>query len=324
MIKRNKSNKKDILIILSIILFSLAIIMAIISTSKITAKKEKLLEYRENSFIDYEIKDNKFVNIDFNYTFLIDKKNSFDYDYDITVSIIAYNIETGKNIYYNQVVLMPSKKIGIIDTAIYSIKEPLSINYEDYNKMVKEKINNQDLNKIDAYMEISLNTKTIFNNFSEKMAVNSKTLINIPLLKDNIVVNKKELQEKDYLIGVKKELIKNKKLFIFAIIMSSLSSSIFILVFIVFLFNPNQKNSYNREYKKVIKLLKEYDELIEVVYEMPNYKNKKNIEVSDIDDFITLRDKYELNITLVSLDKVLNFIMIYNNNIWKYTIEIKK
>lgn len=324
MIKRNKSNKKDILIILSIILFSLAIIMAIISTSKITAKKEKLLEYRENSFIDYEIKDNKFVNIDFNYTFLIDKKNSFDYDYDITASIIAHNIETGKNIYYNQVVLMPSKKIGTIDTAIYSIKEPLSINYEDYNKMVKEKINNQDLNKIDAYMEISLNTKTIFNNFSEKIAVNSKTLINIPLLKDSIVVNKKELQEKDYLIGVKKELIKNKKLFIFAIIMSSLSSSIFILVFIVSLFNPNQKNSYNREYKKVIKLLKEYDELIEVVYEMPNYKNKKNIEVSDIDDFITLRDKYELNITLVSLDKVFNFIMVYNNNIWKYTIEIKK
>ncbi len=322
--KKEKSNKRDILITFSIILFLLALFMAIISTSKVTAKKEELLEYRENSYIDYEVKEDNNININFNYNFLTNKKISFDYDYDITASVIARNKETDKNMYYNQIILMPSKKIGEVDTATYNINESLNINYEEYNKIVKEKLNKQDLTKIDAYMEISLNTNTISNNFSEKMQVNSNTLVKIPLLKDNILITKNELKEKNYLIGVKDVLIKNKKLFAIAIIMASLSSIILIIAFITFLINPTTKNNYHKEYKKVIKLLKEYDELIEVIYEMPNFKNKKIIEVNDIDDFITLRDKYELAITLVSLENFLIFIMIDNNNIWKYAIEMKK
>lgn len=322
--KKEKSNIRDILIIFSIILFLFAVIMAIISTSKLTAKKEKLLEYRENSYINYEIKEDSNININFNYNFLISKKISFDYDYDITASVVARNKETDKNMYYNQIILIPSKKIGEVDTAAYRINESLNINYEEYNKILKEKLNKQDLTNIDAYIEISLNTKTISNDFSKKLHVNSATIAKIPLLTDNILITKSELKEKNFLIGTKDEVIKNKKLFAMAIIMTSLSLIILIIAFIIFLINPNAKNNYSREYKKVIKLLKDYDELIEVVYELPSFKNKKIITISDIDTFMTLRDKYELRITLMSSKEFLTFIMIHNNNIWKYNIEMKK
>ncbi len=321
MSKKQKSNKRDILITFSIILFLFAIIMAIISTSKVTAKKEKLLEYRENSYINYEIKEDSNININFNYNFLSSKKISFDYDYDITAAVVARNKETDKNMYYNQIVLTPSKKIGEVDTATYEINEALNVNYEEFNKIVKEKLNKQDLSKIDAYLEISLNTNTISYDFNEKLKINSTSKVKIPLLADNIVITKSELKEKNFLIGIKEDLIKNKKLFALAIIMTSLSGFILICAFIVFLLNPNTKNNYRREYKKVIKLLRDYDELIEVVYEFPSFKNKKIIEVNAVDDFITLRDKYELSITLVSKDNVFTFIMDYHNNIWKYVIE---
>lgn len=323
--KTQKSNKRDILIIFSIILFFLALIMTLISTSKLTAKEEKLLEYRENSYINYEIDENKDnININFDYNFLTDKKVSFTYDYDITASIVAINEETDKIIYYDQIILMPTKQIGAIDTAIYSIKETLDIDYKEYNQLLMEKIKNQNLNKIDAYMEISLNTNNLFNTFNKKLQIKSSSLIKFSLIIDDIIVTKKELKEKNYLMGFKDEFIKNKKLFALAIIMFSLSSVIFIVSFIIFLINPNTKSNYHREYKKVIKLIKEYDELIEIVYDMPNFENKKIITISDIDNFITLRDKYELAITLVSFENFLTFIMVYHNNVWKYAIEMKK
>lgn len=320
--KIQKSNKRDVLIILSVILLVLAVIMALISTSKITAKTEKLLEYKENSHIGYDIKEDN-ISIDFDYNFLTDKKISFDYNYDITATIVATNKETGKNLLYNQIVLMPSKKIGEVDTATYSIKESLNINYEEYEKIVKEKINKQDLNKIDSYVEISLNTNTFSNDFSEKLQVKSSSLIKIPLLKDDPFISKKELKETNYLVGVKDELIKNKKLFAIAIIMTSLSLIILIGAFILYLINPNIENSYNREYKKVVKMVENYDELIERVYKIPSLKEKKIIEVSNIADFITLRDKYDLTITMVDEGDIVIFLMFHNNKAWKYIIEKK-
>lgn len=322
MSKSHKSNKRDILVIFSIILLVLAIFMALISTSKITANEEKLLEYKENSYIDYEInEDKKIVSINFKYNFLTSRKISFDYDYDITASIIAINKETDKNVYYNQVVLIPSKKIGEVNTAAYAITEVLNVNYEDYNKIIKEKLNKQDLSKINAYMEISLNTNTISDSFNNRLQNKSSSLLKIPLLTDDINVTKQELNETKSLLGIKDELIKNKKLFVLAIIMTSLSIIIFIGAFILYLINP--QNSYNKEYKNVSKMIREYDELIEVVFALPNLKNKKIIEVSEIKDFITLRDKYELAITLVSLKNNLYFLMFKENRVWKYFIEMK-
>lgn len=328
MTKTQKSNKVSILIIFSLILFVIATIMVLISTSKIVAKKEKLLDYREKSYIDYEIKRNdnnmiKEIFFDFNYSFFADRKLDIDYDYDITAEIIATNKETSKILYYNQVVLIPSKKVGVLDTVIYNIKESLNINYEEYNEMLKENFKKYDLNNIDAYFIISLNTNTISSNFTENLKINSISTINIPLLNNDIEITKQELNELNNLIGIKDEVIKNKNLFVISIIMASLAAIILILAFILFLINPTIVNSYNKEYKKVMKIIRDYDELIKRTYKMPSLKDKKIIEVFNIDDFIAFRDKYELTFTMIDKENMILFVMVYNNKVWRYSIDKK-
>lgn len=328
MTKIRKSNKASILIVFSLILFIIAIIMALISTSKLAAKKEKLLEYSEKSYIDYEIKkDNinimKDIFINFNYSFLTDKKVDFDYEYDISASIIAINKDTGKNLYYRQIVLVPSKKIGQVDTATYLINESLNIDYDEYNKILEESLEKKNLNNIEASLTITLNTNTISESFDEKLQVNSSSVINIPLLNNDEPITKKELNEKSNLIGFKEEIIKNKKLFAISIVMASLSSIILIVAFIYILMNPTIENSYNKEYKKVAKIVRDYDELIERTYKMPSLKDKQIIEVSNINDFIAIRDKYELTFTMVDKNDIVLFIMLYNNKVWQYSIEKK-
>lgn len=328
MTKSQKSNKASILIIFSLILFIIASLMVLISTSKITAKKEELLKYSENSYIDYEIKKNdnnvvKEIIINFNYNFLADKKVDIAYDYDIVGQITATNKESNKNLYYDKFVLIPSKKIGALDTVTYIIKEQFNINYEEYNKMLKENLKEQDINNIDASLVIFLNTNTISNNFSEQFQIKSSSTINIPLLTNDIEITKKELNETNNLMGIKDEVIKNKRLFAISIIMASLAALVLIVAFILFLIEPNIKNSYNKEYKKVKKMLKDYDELIERTYQMPSLKEKKVIEVSNIDYFIAIRDKYELTFIMVDKEDKVVFVMIYNNKAWQYIIEKK-
>lgn len=55
MLSKEKGNKSGILIALSLILFLVAIIMAIISTSKTVAPKEDKITYTEKSNIDYKV-----------------------------------------------------------------------------------------------------------------------------------------------------------------------------------------------------------------------------------------------------------------------------
>lgn len=331
MSKGKKGNKLGIFIALSLILFVIAIIMFFVSTTSGSAEVKDFFKYNVASTIEYSIYpdkgDNKEYNSDkvkqvnttINYSFFTDNKIDIEYLSDIEATLLAKE-QDGKVILKKSYLLKEEVKEKIANTNNLNINEDLEIDYEKYNNLAKEELKNHDLKDLDVYLEVALNVKTESNVSKNKFENTSKTILNIPLLKESFEITPKPVREENTFNGKVSTLIKNKQIFIYSILTACVAGVILIITFICFLVNPSNDLSYHSEYRKVRKMVREYDELIKRTYKMPSIKDKSVKELDSIDEFMSIQDKYDLPMTMVEKERDVIFVMVDNKKAWTYSI----
>ena len=115
--------------------------------------------------------------------------------------------------------------------------------------------------------------------------------------------------------------IKNKDMIMCATVVGGIAILLFVISLLILIIKPSNRVSYKSEYKKVRRMVKDYDELIKRTYKMPSLKGKKITELKLIDEFMAIQDKYELNMTMVEKEDSVVFVLVTDSKAWMYSID---
>ena len=335
-----RGNKSGILISLSLVLFVIAIVMAATSVTKTVAEDKKVLAYSEISSIDYkvytkpelalekeyfgkgEVYDASFISnivAHYDYSFLADNKLDIEYKYNIEAILTA--TRNGEEVINKKYSLLADEEEKVKKMTGFKISEIIDIDFNTYNQILLGELAYQNLEEFDCKIDVILNVQTNSEILDKKIDSSTKTLLSIPLLKNNFKIDETHVKDYQEVLTQVDEIIKNKKLLTCSILMACIAGVILIIAFINFLVNPNSYGGYKSEYRKVKKMVKDYDEIIKRTYKMPSMKDKKVQEVGTIDEFMTLQEKYDLPMTMVEKEDYVVFVIMTNSKAWTYSIK---
>ena len=329
--KKNQSSKKETSNIKSKLFLYFYLFIIILAMGEIFLiksfkfEKEKVINYKENSDINYKVylKENNFyeekylgkdmvyiaslidkIAINFDYDFDIDTPVNLDFTYSIIGKLIITNgketngVEASKNNKFleKEYKLLNETTINLNNKKHLDITEPITIDYAKYNKisnLFRSTYGIETKSKLVVYLLI--NQK---NNPSETKYIvnqNNQMSITIPLSESSvdITMDYKEINSSRNIIGKKNLSFNNAVFFIISIILISLSIIYFRKGFKLLNTNTIKRNSYD---KYIAKLLREYDRLIVETSDIPSFKNKQIINVHKFNELLDVRDNLKLPI----------------------------
>lgn len=199
-ILRGNNSKRSIPMTVTVGLIILVILLLITSLS-LTFKKTYKINYSDSSDLDYKVylkknpyfdtkylgKDKQYissiidyVDADFTYNFSSEDDIDIDYEYYILATLNVTNTD-GKVIYDKKEYLQSSKKVTAENKSL-SIKENVKVNYDKYNKMAKDFIDEYGLTA-NASLVVSLMVDVRGKNsrFDKAISDNGVIALNIPL-----------------------------------------------------------------------------------------------------------------------------------------------
>ena len=203
----------------------------------------------------------KCITPSFNYEIHADKNIDFNYKYKITGELIISDPADVSKILYTKTYDLSDEKEESINSNNFVINEDVYINYDYYNNYVNSYRVDYGLSvnsKLVVTMDIKVDGK--YEETEEKLKKEQKLQISIPLSEQtlNIKILSDNINGSGNLTTPIKANIKNKVLFVLAILI--LLVSILGICLVVYLFLQNRKkNIYNIT---VNKILKEYDRII--------------------------------------------------------------
>ena len=335
-IKRNKTITKylSFIVIISTILISFI-------TLYIENNKIKYIKYTEQGNVDYKVylKNNNFfeekyleenkeyisslidnVQAQFKYNLSIEQENIINkYTYKIISNIKVTDKTTKKNLYDKTEILMPEKEILLQEKEI-NIKEPIEIDYNKYNDLIKSFINIYEVGNIESDLTVNMIIDIMDSN--EKIKESIITL-RIPLTTNTMDIDIKNdlVEEKNNVIKYKKDK-KNNLLFILITIISLLVDLILIIKLIIYI---KKTRSIITKYKKEIKkILRNYKQYIQKIDNKINYEKYEQINVSTFTDLLEIRDTIQGPILMIEEKNCTKFIIPAEKILYIYTVKIKE
>lgn len=281
--KRKRLNFKKwlyFLLIPSIILLLISLLL--IKNSVQLNGKIINLGYSENGYADYKVYlkknsyyDKKFlpsgmkyvaniinsINSKFNYEIHADENMNFKYKYKIVGELVISDpIDTSKVLHTKKYDLL-KEKTETINSNNFVINEDIDIDYDYYNSYVNSYKMDYGL-AVDSKLVVTMDIKVegIYEEEIEKLNREQQLQISIPLSEQtiNIDILSDKINENGNISTPIKANIKNKLLFVLAIMILLISLSGISLAIYLYLQN-RKKNIYNIT---VNKILKEYDRII--------------------------------------------------------------
>lgn len=322
-IKKYTSYEKRITI--SVICFVILLVLgSVVLTKTINNKKQTVVSYQERGSYDYKVylKPNDFyentyleknmmyiaslikaVDVDINYSFVIDKIIDFDMEYEVVGKINIYDEDGTSLLYEKEYPLIESKTINQNRTKEVSIKENVVIDYDTYNRLANEFRSTYGLDttsNLTVYLKINKRAKDQgreleiekTNEMNLVIPLSQKT-INIGM-NDTSINNNQSIQEK------KDMNVKQIFLLTASFIMIAGTTTIGLDLIDLLMLLRVKKTKYD---KYIEKLLREYDRLIVETETTPELENKEIIKIKKFEELLDARDNLKRPIMYHNLIK---------------------
>jgi hypothetical protein len=330
-----------ILIILEVLFVALILLTLSYYNKKLTNKVSDSVSYNVNNNIDYNVclktnnyydrecldKNNTYVadlidyiNIDFSYALSSSQALKENYSYNITSQIVATNKENSSEVIYNkQDVLVPDTSFDEDNSNQAIINKSLKLNYADYSNIITNFKKDYVL-ALDAKLIITMNInyKGVYADNFEPITDTKSLSIDIPLSELTVDINT-NIGNTSYNNTIYPSKVNNessKKVFLLLVLLDVVI--LLLIIYYLSILIPSKKEFY----KKLDKILKEYDRAIVTTTEIPNLDGKNIIPVINFDELLDARDNLERPILYYkykSKDKAL-FIIIYDSEAYLYTL----
>ena len=264
------------------------------------------------------------INPSFNYELHASNDINLEYTYDITAKLKIIDYENNDKILQETNEVLLPEVTQQYKASNMTLHEDIKINYKKYSTYVTNFKRGLSL-PVKAELVISMNIHVAGNNTDVINDINMdrKLELTIPFNVQTVEVKiNTENIDKDGQLLSSVSKITNKKLFIFFIILSITS---IILIDRLF-FGINRYKKYNRYYKDLNKILRNYDRLIvngEIKYDENEYKN-----IIITESFEEMVDaSVNLNKPIIFEEDKENkkslFIIMSDDTLYKYTLENK-
>lgn len=321
--KTEDSNKKEVyidfklrLIGYTLTFITLFVLTIIFLQGTFSTEASKLINYNENSNLDYKVylKANEFyetnylgknkvyvaslidnVEISFKYNYNIEKPSDVDFNYSI-VAKLTIDDGTSKNNYFEkEYVLLSNKVASIKEGTNYNLNEKVIIDYDYYNSLAnsfKQQYGVDTTSNLTVYLKV--NKKSDIENANNSIE-NSTMFVKIPLSEKsvNIELNYQDINNSNYIIQENDSKLDNIVFGILSLI--SLAATLIFTVQLIRLLTllRGKKSAYD---KYINKILNEYDRLIVENGTGPDTKTTNVIKISQFDELLDVRDNLKLPI----------------------------
>ena len=308
--KTNSMNMKLSLKILKIII-ALPIIVYLFLIG-INKNNKETLSYEEKSNLDYivclkeqgiyeELCQKKgmnyvasaidYIDINFDYSFRMDKKVDYTYTYYIEGLIIINDKAVyDKPLLEKVVKLSEEKEFKTNDVNLYAIRENLKINYSEYNDIIKTYKETYSV-AVESSLKIDLhiNTKAKYENFKEPIKTHNTLELVIPLTESTIDIKmfNNDADNKDTITQDSEKLNINYFFVITAILLTLYVINLIKFVVQTLLRTYNNQSEYTKFIKKI---QKNYDRMIVTIANNAKIKEEDYEEIFDVTTFEELVD----------------------------------
>ncbi len=333
----NAMNRKTVKwFFLAFIGFGFSVILSIYtfganSTTPIPYTEENDLDYRvylknndyyEDEYVqdmDYISNLINYIDLNYNYSLVVDKKIDLEYSYNVISRVKIYNNEEGDLIYKKDETLVDEvrgTKQGMIQ-----INEDLKINYPTYNNYVKEFQNQFSLfanSKLEVIMTIQVKDK------EGKLNKSYSDIVEIPLGKQLVRISKiyeKPLNNGNIDVN---EFDLNRAIFGGSCLMVS------ILIFLISIFEIikisiiKSKSGYSVYQKTLHRIFNEYDKLVVNTLEVPEIKDQQVIRVTSFEELVDAADNLKKPILYTEVEKnsLCHFCVISEKQFYQYWLDV--
>ena len=323
-----KSRKKDIIIFLCAFVFTILLIVyaLILFITSFVPGEEKILNYTDNSSINYKVKlkandfySDEYIGEDYNLVassidkILIDfkyllKTSDFvegESYYTINSKIIAYQTnDSNKKKIWDYEKLIKDKTKVVYDSKIVEVNhsDSFEIDYQTYKNLMEDYKNNYLVSLAgNLVIEINIKTDLKYNNFKKDINLETRTIsLNIPLTDQIVNITKTEPKTEPMSIIEKSDSkIKYLRLAL------SLFAFIGGILLCVFLGTTITKIlGYDSKYvRKLNKILRTYNSIIVNIKDNNISKNQKIIAVETFEELLNAQNELRVPIFYTNIRK---------------------
>jgi len=347
----NKKNNTEKVPFVLKIGFCIMFVLFLFSLLCITYKKEYKLKYDENSTLDYKVylKNNNFytekylgmnnayiaslvdyIDINMNYNFSTKEDIKLNYDYKILATINVKN-GNGKNIFKKDEILYESNKRDVSNENIFNIKENVKINYDKYNNLVREFIDEYKLSGVQAILDVKLLVNVGGESFVYDKNTSNKSaiLLSVPLANDTteFTINYNLSNESDVILQHSEALITNKILLGLIIILAICDVIGMILTIVIIIKRRSAQARYDIELKRIKKTYGDYmceTNLTQKREDMEKTTSMKIISVKNFNGIVDAADKINKPILFHEEDNKSSVFYIYDEKVcYIYYMNVK-
>lgn len=304
-------------VILTILLL-VSILLAILYNKSSTIEHTS---YNETSNVNYNVElaqneffnensstsDNKYiasliknVNMDFKYNLDLDKNSGeYLYKYKIDSQVNVLDKNDKKPIYTNITTLKQSDIFSTKDTKKINIDEPVSINYNDYNTLIKRFVKTYELNDVDSSLVTTLyikigKTEDELNNSKDIQVASLEMPLTTKTVGIDITTNSSDKLSDTYFV---KNISKKKFLLVFAIIVSVIDILGIIALILFYNSTKTDENIFEDKLSRIKHTYKGYIQKIDS--NGLDFKGYKYIYVDSFNDLLEIRDTLQEPILMI-------------------------
>lgn len=339
-------NKKKIIVVATLAIIVLALSFCLISSSLNihVIKTKTLMQYNEDSFVDYNVslkKNNYFdsntlpsnqqyitsiidkVNMKYRYNFTSSVLLSGTYSYEIVAKVNAnYNVDstTSKQVWSKEYKLKEKKNNKLDNKSNFKIDEDISLSYDQYNKIINNFKKDYMLainSKVDVIMRVNFD----FDYNNNKLKDTATLTTSIPLSEQTIEISTNYKKEDIGSLTKKEELnrFNNIYIFILGVLFGLLGLFILIRQIIQVVHDDKKQSIY---LKKLKKYRHDYEDIIATSKEPPKTKGLNIIEVTTFEDMVNAQD--DLRVPIIFYETKKNqegkFYLISQDCVYCYTL----
>ena len=327
-----KKNKKEIIILIGIIVF--AILTGFFYNESKTMKSTGEIGYEERSKINYKVylKDKKYYNkdyldegmqyissiidyieVNFKYNVEFDQENNYTINKRVLADVkIVDSDKNDKIIYSKQDIIKDEKvkgdKINLDDT--------IKVDYKKYNGLTNEFKTNY---AISANCSLVVSYYVYYENEFGDIKQNRILNVTIPLSQQMINISKSEdINARKTYIGTTTKSTINSLMLTIALIFAVIA----LLLIGALVTEVLKRRSSESKYERYIrKLLRDYDSYITESKEGNYSTNKPVIKVDSFKELLDVRNNMEKAIIYIKVDENTSKFIIIDNEIYEYVVK---
>lgn len=279
-------------------------------------------DYYENEYVqDLEYISDliNYIDLNYNYSLVVDKKLDLNYSYNVISRIKIYNNDEEDLIYKKEENLVDEVKLT--SQGLVQINEDLKINYPEYNNFAKDFKSKFGLfanSKLEVIMTINVKDK------EGKLNKSYSNIIEVPLNEQLVRISK--IYEKPLGTGKIEVSQFNLNRVVFGGLFLTISILIFLIsvIKIIHISIEKSKSGYSIYQKTLHRIFNEYDKIVVNTLEVPVAKDQQLIRVTTFEELVDAADNLKKPIlyTEVEKDRLCHFCVISDKQFYQYWLEV--